>query len=122
MNLRKGGTTHPFLTLRFLTDGHYEPSTGEFHAQNGHPKTYFASDTLQDPAYTGLHPDDLIDIAVYHGIHFHHSTERGTVFHLMGALSEFGKLGMVCIGDNLQQSRFLYRKAVSVLDAAVKDR
>jgi len=122
VNLRKGGTTHPFLTLRFLTDGHYEPSTGEFFAQNGHAKTYFASDTLQDPAYMGLHPDDLIDIAVYHGIHFHHSTERGTVFHLMGALSEFGKLGMVCIGDNLQQSRFLYRKAVSVLDAAVKDR
>jgi hypothetical protein len=122
VNLRKGGTTHPFLTLRFLTDGHYEPSTGEFHAQNGQSKTYFASDTLQDPAYKGLHPDDLIDIAVYHGLHFYHATERGTVFHLMGALSEFGKLGMVCIGDNLQQSRFLYRKAVSVLDSAVGKR
>ncbi len=119
VNLRKGGTTHPFLTLRFLTDGTYDPQTGEFHAQTGKPKSYFASDTLQHEAYRGLHPDDLIDIAVYHGLHFHHSTERGTVFHLMGALSEFGKLGMVCIGDNLQQARFLYRNAVSVLDAAV---
>ena len=122
VNLRKGGTTHPFLTLRFLTDGNYEPSTGEFHVQNGQSKTYFASDTLQDEAYRGLHPDDLIDIAVYHELHFYHATERGTVFHLMGALSEFGKLGMVCIGDNLQQSRFLYRKAVSVLDTAVGKR
>ena len=61
-------------------------------------------------------PEDLIDIAVYHDLHFHHSTERGTVFHLVGALSEFGKLGMLCIGDNLQQATFLYNKAKSVLN------
>ena len=34
VNLRKGGTTHPFLTLRFLTDGAYDPTTGEFYAQD----------------------------------------------------------------------------------------
>src|SRR6266542_3971334 len=27
INLRKGGTTHPFLTLQFLTDGRYDPET-----------------------------------------------------------------------------------------------
>lgn len=116
VNLRKGGTTHPFLTLRFLTDGSYDPESGCFFAQTGREKVYFASDTLQSDAYKGLLPSDLIDISVYHDLHFHNATERGTVFHLMGALSEFGKLGLVCIGDNLQQARFLYRKAVSVLD------
>ena len=45
--------------------------------------------------------------------------ERGVVFHLMGALSEFGKLGLVCIGDNPQQSKFLYRKCVGVLNQEV---
>jgi hypothetical protein len=34
----------------------------------------------------------------------------------MGALSEYGKLGVVCIGDNLQQAQFLYKKTVAVLD------
>src|SRR5690606_31968319 len=28
INLRKGGTTHPFLMLKFLTDGRYYPSSG----------------------------------------------------------------------------------------------
>jgi hypothetical protein len=116
VNLRKGGTTHPFLTLRFLTDGSYDLGSGEFLVQNGTPKYYFASDTLQNDAYRGLMPEDLIDISVLHRLHFHPSTERGVVFHLMGALSEFGKLGMVCIGDNLQQAQFLYRKTVSVLN------
>lgn len=116
INLRKGGTTHPFLTLRFLTDGHYDTESGLFFAQGGKPKYYFASDTLQSPRYRGLLPEDLIDIAVYHDLHFDATVERGVVFHLVGALSEFGKLGMVCIGDNLQQAQFLYRKTRGVLD------
>ncbi len=119
VNLRKGGTTHPFLTLRFLTDGNYDMMTGDFYAQNGNPKYYYASDTLQHEAYKGLSPDDLIDISVYHDLHFHANTERGVVFHLMGALSEFGKLGVVCIGDNPQQAQFLYKRTRSVLDEEV---
>ena len=119
VNLRKGGTTHPFLTLRFLTDGNYDMLTGEFYAQNARPKYYYASDTLRSDRYKGLSPDDLIDISVYHDLHFHANTERGVVFHLMGALSEFGKLGVVCIGDNPQQAQFLYKRTRSVLDEEV---
>lgn len=117
VNLRKGGTTHPFLKLRFLTDGTYNVETGEFLSQGNTPKCYFASDTIQDDRYIGLLPEDLIDISVYHDLHFDSATERGTAFHLMGALSEFGKLGMLCIGDNLQQAHFLYHKSKSVLQS-----
>lgn len=116
VNLRKGGTTHPFLTLKFLTDGTYDYETGQFLTPTGRPKCYYASDTLQSDKYAGFSPDDLIDISVYHDLHFHGASERGVVFHLMGALSEFGKLGIVCIGDNQQQARFLYNKTVGVLD------
>ena len=119
VNLRKGGTTHPFSTLRFLTDGSYDPETGEFYAQNGQSKYYFASDTLQDEQFKGLFPEDLIDIALFHDLHFHRNTERRTVFHLMGALSEFGKLGMVCIGNNLKQAKF-YKNATKVLHSEAK--
>ena len=31
LNLRKGGTTHPFLTLQFLTDGAYDPVDRALH-------------------------------------------------------------------------------------------
>jgi hypothetical protein len=105
VNLRKGGTTHPFLTLKFLTDGTYDLEDGLFYAQSGRPKYYYSTDTVQSERYKGLRAEDLIDIAVYHGLHFHGPTERGVVFHLIGALSEFGKLGVVSIGDNLQQAR-----------------
>lgn len=120
VNLRKGGTTHPFLTLRFLTDGAYDEGTGLFHSQSGRTKYYYASDSVQSDAYKGLSPRDLVDIAVEHELHFHAASERGVVFHLIGALSEFGKLGMVCIGDNPQQAEFLYRKTRGVLDQVTR--
>lgn len=116
VNLRKGGTTHPFLTLKFLTNGHYSLDDGLFYSPSGKPKYYFATDTMQDERYVGLRAEDLIDIVVYHDLHFHGPSERGVVFHLVGALSEFGKIGLVAIGDNPQQARFLYRKAIEILD------
>ncbi|MEN0061461.1 MAG: peptide ligase PGM1-related protein [Myxococcota bacterium] len=115
VNLRKGGTTHPFLTLKFLTNGAYNHDDGLFYAPSGKPKYYYATDTLQSERYKGLSPSDLIDIAVYHDMHFHGPSERGVVFHLIGALSEYGKMGIVAIGDNPQQANFLYRQALQVL-------
>ncbi|HNH45508.1 MAG TPA: peptide ligase PGM1-related protein [Myxococcota bacterium] len=120
VNLRKGGTTHPFLTLRFLTDGSFDEQTGLFYSQSGRPKYYYASDSVQSDHYKGTGPADLVDLAVMNELHYHSATDRGVVFHLIGALSEFGKLGMVCIGDNRQQAEFLYRRTRQVLDLVTR--
>ncbi|MEL6576350.1 MAG: peptide ligase PGM1-related protein [Pseudomonadota bacterium] len=118
INLRKGGTTHPFLMLQSLTDGHYDTETGTFRAPSGRPLFYYASDNLAAPHYRGLTPDDLIDIAVENGLHFHTSRQEGVVFHLIGALSEFGKLGLVCVAGSERGADRLYRETVAVLDKA----
>jgi hypothetical protein len=80
------------------------------------PCYYYASDNLQSPAYVGLTPDDLVEIAVDNGLHFDGASQQGVVLHLIGALSEFGKLGTVCIGDSHESARKLYRDTVAVLD------
>jgi hypothetical protein len=56
INLRKGGTTHPFMTLKYLTNGRYDLSTGLFYSQQGQEKYYIASDNLQKDRYQGLMP------------------------------------------------------------------
>jgi hypothetical protein len=116
INLRKGGTTHPFLMLQYLTDGAYDPATGLFRTRGGQALYYYASDNLQAPHYRGLTPDDLIDIAVENGLHFHTVNQSGVVFHLIGALSEFGKLGLVCVADSPEAAERLYRNTVEILD------
>jgi PGM1 C-terminal domain/Pre ATP-grasp domain len=116
INLRKGGTTHPFLMLQFLTDGHYMPETGEFLTPAGQPRCYFASDNLESPRYRGLTPYDLVDIAVMNDLHYHAAAAEGVAFHLVGALSEFGKLGVTCIAPSQPRADELYRRTVEVLD------
>src|SRR5215218_5315241 len=46
LNLRKGGTTHPFLTLQFLTDGNYDGTSGRFLTQQGEGKHLVRTDNL----------------------------------------------------------------------------
>lgn len=115
INLRKGGTTHPFLVLHFLTNGLYDTNDGLYRLPNGETRYYYASDNLQNDLYKGLDPDDLIDISVCHDLYFDQVTQQGIIFHLMGALSEFGKLGVVCIGQSHEEAQQLYEKTVSTL-------
>lgn len=116
INLRKGGTTHPFMTLKFLTNGHYELSNGLFYSRHQQAKYYIATDTLQSDQYGGLLPNDLMDIIANHQLHFDTSTETGTVFHLMGCLSEFGKLGVTSIGNSPEEAEHIYQRVKQVLN------
>jgi hypothetical protein len=116
INLRKGGTTHPLMTLRFMTNGTFNLSDGLFYSQHGRQKYYIATDTLQKEQYKGLLPHDLMDIIAYHRLHFDSSTETGTVFHLISCLSEFGKLGLTSIGNSPQEAKDIYDRVVQVLD------
>lgn len=116
INLRRGGTTHPFIMLEFLTEGQYDPATGTFLTPSGFPRCYYASDNLQSDAYRGLLPADLIDIAALNSLHFDGASQQGVMFHLIGALSEFGKLGVLCIAPTHEKAEALYRLTTEVLD------
>jgi PGM1 C-terminal domain len=116
INLRKGGTTHPFMALQLLTDGRYNSADGCFYTQQGQAKFYRASDNLQKSAYQGLLPDDLMDIIMIERLHFNAIAGVGAVFHLMGCLSEYGKVGLTCIGDSPEQADQIYAQVVAALD------
>jgi hypothetical protein len=120
LNLRKGGTTHPFLTLQFLTDGSYDPDRGVFTAPSGRTKCFVASDHLESPLYRALTPDDLFDIVARHGLHFDHTRQTGVIFHMMSALSEHGRLGLTAVGDSHAEADALYARGQSVLEAEAR--
>jgi hypothetical protein len=115
VNLRQGGTTHPFMALRAITAGSLEPATGRFLSPTGQPLHYRATDNHSDPRLRGLMPLDLIDIVAEAGLHYDPARLQGSVFHLLGCLSEFGKLGMTCIGRDPEQASAVYRSTVAEL-------
>jgi hypothetical protein len=116
INLRKGGTTHPFLTLQFLTDGTYDPETAIFTAPNGQQKFFVASDHVESPLYRTLTPDDLFDIVVRHDLHFDQTRQTGVVFHMMSALGELGRTGLTAVGNSHEDAKATYDRAMAVLD------
>ena len=118
INLRKGGTTHPYDMLEFLTAGAYDPGSGLYRTSAGQALYYFASDNVVSECYRGLTPRDLLDIAVERGLHFHGALHEGVVFHLIGALSQFGKLGVLCIAPSPPRARALYDETVVALNVA----
>lgn len=117
INLRMGGTTPPFLALQFLTGGSVMED-GHFESPRGQDKFYYATDYLSSPAYCGLLPDDFIDILTLHGLCFRPSTETGVLFHMIGGLSQYGKVGVTCIGDSREEADSLYQRTVDILDQA----
>ena len=117
INLRKGGTTHPFLMLQFLTGGIYKEEEGKYYTSQGHlVRYYFCSDNLKSEDYRGLSPHDLIDIAMVNNLHYDGTSQEGVMFHLIGALSQYGKLGVVCVGSTPQRAREYYAKIIAILE------
>jgi hypothetical protein len=116
INLRKGGTTHPYILLQFLTDGDYDHENGMYLTANRQTRYYFCSDNLRSDNYIGITPPDLIDIAMLHNLHYDSTSQEGVMFHLIGALSQYGKLGVVCIGSTPERAKNFYEQTVKVLD------
>jgi hypothetical protein len=115
LNLRKGGTTHPFLTLQFLTGGSYDGARGVFLTPGGTPKYLVATDHLEDDRLKVLTVDDLFDVVVQHGLHFDQAGRTGVVFHMISCLTECGRIGMTAVGDSPEEAWRIYQEAESVL-------
>jgi hypothetical protein len=116
INVRKGGTTHSLQMLQFLTGGLYDAELAQFRTPTGESCSYFATDNLVNPLYRRLTPDDLFEVTGRHGLGFDPSKRQGVVFSLIGAMSEFGKLGLVAIERDRQSAQALFRRTVHVLD------
>jgi hypothetical protein len=115
INLRKGGTTHGFLTLQFLTDGRYDPVESVFTAPSGKRKFYVASDHLEVPGLQALTPTDVFDVALMRGLHFDQSTQVGAAFHMLCSVPELGQLGATCVGDSPEEAQERFEQTERVL-------
>lgn len=118
VNLRAGGTTHPFMALQALTDGQYEWEQGEFLAA-GRRKYYVASDHLESPTYSVLTPEDFLDVVDERGLGWDADRSTGLAFHLVSALAVAGRLGVTAIGDSPEEAAALYTSAERALEEEV---
>jgi hypothetical protein len=99
VNLRKGGTTHPYAALRNVVPGHYDPDQGAWLTDDGSTRCYAASDNIVDPSWTGLPPAALVQAVADTGLLFDPARRTGVVLHMLSGLAIDGRFGMTAIAD-----------------------
>ena len=120
MNLRKGGTTHPFLTLQFLCDGEYDWQSNRFTARSGARKCLVASDHIEGEELRLLELGDLFDICVRHRLHYDHSRQKGIILHMLASLGDRGRFGLTAVGDDPAEADAIYRRTEEIFLSEAK--
>jgi hypothetical protein len=115
LNLRKGGTTHPFLTLQFLAGGDYDGDLGTYRTASGATRYLVATDHLEDDRLRALTTRDVLDVVARRRLHFDQSRETGVVLHMISCVTECGRLGMTAVGESPEQAWQVYQDACAVL-------
>jgi len=115
INLRNGGTTHPFLTLVALTNGSYDVETATFTAPDGTERCYTATDHLEHASLSGLTPDDLLDMTREPPMSWDPGTLEGPAFHLVSAIAVAGNVGVTAIARDRESADQIYDAVKSQL-------
>lgn len=119
INLRRGGTTHPFEALAHLTGGGYDAASGRFTTPHGVAKHYVATDHFESPSLRRLGRDGALALARNgNGLGFDRLRGRGVVLHMLSALDGLGRAGLTAIGDTAADARERYEHATATLLAA----
>jgi hypothetical protein len=116
INLRLGGTTHPYVMAQLLTRSSYDAASGELIDPTGTPVCYVASDNIKQPNLIGVEPRTVLDAIDRAGLAFDPTTGIGATVHLLGALTEHGKMGALCVARDLDVAEEMYRDVTRVLD------
>jgi hypothetical protein len=103
INLRLGGTTHPFGMTLLATGASYAQASGTL-VSEGVAKSYVATDNLESGRLIGRSPDNIIEMVERLGLGFEKTTKTGTTLHMLGAARDFGKMGFTCIGDSAEHA------------------
>jgi hypothetical protein len=114
INLRMGGTTHPFWMARLASSGTYDPESGQLMV-DGAPKSYVASDNLKAGALLGRKPGEVIAEVRARGWAFDPATGTGATLHLLGALPEHGKMGLTCVAPSMDKAQDLFTEITATL-------
>ena len=116
VNLRKGGTTHPYVVLSHLVPGSYDADAGAWQAADGTPRWYGATDNLIDESWLGLAPDAVIGAVAAAGLHFDPRTGTGVVLHMLSCLAVDGRFGLTAIGRTPEQAADFYERTSASVD------
>lgn len=121
INIRQGGTTHPFQMTSKITNSHLCPETHVLRDVNQQPYCYRSFDNYTHPGLSEVTADILLTYMRAENLLFSQEKKSGVVFYLLNALDEYNKLGFVCIGHNQAEINELYEATIKALEGMIRE-
>jgi hypothetical protein len=115
INLRKGGTTHPFGLVRRLVGGSYDAETGAFVDSRGQRRYYVSTDNRVDPRWRAVAPEDVIERVRAAGLAWDPERRTGVVLHILECLPIDGRFGYTAIAPSRAEADELYAAVPRVM-------
>jgi hypothetical protein len=115
INLRKGGTTHPYGTMKAVLGGAYDAAAGQYRDRFGRPVYYGATDNLIDPAWVGRPICEVRDALARAGVDFDQAGGEGVIPHLLDCLEVDGRMGYTAVAHTPEKVVELEERTVAAL-------
>ena len=117
INLREGGTSHPFGTLYLLTGGTLRPDRSALHARPGaSPAATWPPIDLEHPNARGADIGRFLAAADAAGLRWdHRDAQTGVVWHMLAALGPLGRVGVTAIGADRGHAQDLFDRCGALL-------
>jgi hypothetical protein len=116
INMREGGTSHPYGALELLTGGCLDESKACFITPSGQVKHYFATDWLVAPDYAAIGLNAFLEASSAAGLDWNPGSQTGAVYFMLRGLEDRGWIGVVTIGNSPDTAHDIYLKVVRLLD------
>jgi hypothetical protein len=114
INLRKGGTTHPFRIAHYLTKSKYKADGLLYSGKT--PIYYLSRDLIENKEYKKISANELIELVKGSKIHFNKYSKRGVLVFMPGAITKYGKFGAICIGHSSAEAENYYKKLIRLIN------
>ena len=108
INIRRGGTSYPYLIAKLATDSVYDPFDGELKAPDGNRIYYIATDNFKSKAFKGRTEEELFETISNMKILFKPGQQVGVSPYLLIAAYEYEKFGLIFIANDLETAQKLF--------------
>jgi len=115
INIRKGGTTHPYILARSATGALYNQKSGLLSVGKTNIY-YYATDNAAFPRLKKLTPESLIKILDENNLDFNRERKSGIIVHLFGMIQTGGRIGLTCVGKSRKEVMRFYDKFYNLME------
>lgn len=115
INIRAGGTTHPYFLTKKITKATYDEDKAILKTKDGREIYYQSNDNVISDKLKSRSSKQFLNYMHERKLIYSDIDKNGVAFHLLDAIYPFGKVGFTAISTSRQGVQDLFKKTMSAI-------